>query len=113
MPADSRTFGCTIPEPRISAQPVPSHTGPPDAAHAALHVELRRWLGEREVAGPEARRSVAEEAPREVRERCLQVHEAHTLVDRQPFELGEHGRMRRVEEVAAIHVARNDHADRW
>src|SRR5438270_5279204 len=83
------------------------------AADAALHVHLRRRLREREEARPEARRPSAEEPIRESREGRLQVHEADPLVDAQPFDLLEGGGVRRIEEVAPIGTARNEHANGW
>ncbi len=80
-------------------------------AHAARHVHLRRRLGEREIARPEARLRLAEEAIREMRERGFQIDEGDPFIDRHPFELREHRRVRRVEEIAAVHVARREDAN--
>jgi hypothetical protein len=47
-----------------------------------------------------------------VGERGLEVHERDPLVDREPLDLREHRRVRRVEEVAAVHVAGHEHPHR-
>src|SRR4051812_45633501 len=78
----------------------------------ALHVHLRRRLGEREVAGPEPRLRLAEEPIGEMGERRLEVDEADALVDRQSFDLGEHRRVGCVEEVTTVGVARTQDSDR-
>src|SRR5215470_14751422 len=79
-------------------------------ADAALDIHLGRWLGEREKRRTKARFDAAKEAHRELIERGLEVDEADPLVDGQTFDLHERRRVRRVEEVATIRVARNQHA---
>ena len=102
-----------MPEPRISIQPVPLHAAQPTAAaDAALHVHLGGRLGEREERRAEARARRAEESLGEPIQRRLEIDEADAFVDAEPFDLRERRRVRRVEEVAAIHVAGNEHADR-
>ncbi len=86
---------------------------PTPIAEIGLDVHLGRWLGEREEGRPESRAPRrAVEAPRKVRERGLEIGKADPLVHREPFDLREHRRVRRVEEIAAIHVAGREDADR-
>src|SRR3954464_3211527 len=79
----------------------------------ALHVHLRRGLGEREVAGTEPRLRLAEEAIGEMGECRLEIDEADAFVDRQSLDLGEHRRVGRVEEVTTVCVAGTQNPDRW
>src|SRR6185437_16980940 len=72
-------------------------------AYRAADVHFRRRFGEGEITGAKARGSLAEEAIREIRERGLEIHEADAFVHRHAFDLREHRRMRRVEEIAAIY----------
>ena len=75
-------------------------------------VDFGRGLGEGEIARAETHLEVAlEERADEFGQRALQVGEARCLVDQQAFDLVEHRRMRLVR-VAAIDLARRDHADR-
>src|SRR6266536_1910773 len=78
----------------------------------ALNVHLGGWLSEREVAWSEARSRLAEELLRETRQRHLQIYDANPLVDRQPLDLGEHGSVRRIKEIAAIDVAGRENSYR-
>src|SRR5688572_4626728 len=74
----------------------------------ALHVHLRRGLREREVARPEARLRLAEESVGEMSQRRLEIDEADAFIDCQAFNLGEHRRVRGVEEIAAVRVPRTE-----
>ena len=79
----------------------------------ALHVHLRRRLGEREERGAEAHRGGRrEEAARKVSQRRLEVDEGDALVDGESLDLFERRGVRRIERVAAIDHARHDHANR-
>ena len=100
----SSTAGCTMPQPRISIQPVPLHAGQPlpwqswhstsisaDGSVNGKNDGRNRVL----VAG-------AEEPVGEVDQRRLEVDERDPLVHREPFDLGERRRVRRVERVVAV-----------
>src|SRR6185312_782990 len=80
------------------------------AADPALHVHLRRRLGEWEVGWPKTRSCCAEQPLGESVEGRLEIDEADALVDAKAFDLVECRRMRRVEEVAPIDGAGNEHA---
>src|SRR5579862_1013756 len=83
------------------------------ATDAALHVHLRRGFGERKEARPEAGARRAEESQRKAIEGRLEVDEADAFVDAQSFDLSKGGGVRRVEEISAIHVPRNEDPDGW
>ena len=77
-------------------------------ADLALHVHLGRGLREREERGAEPHPRVGrEEAPGERGERGLEVHEGDPFVDREPLDLLEHGAVRGIERVAAVHLPRD------
>ena len=79
----------------------------------ALDVELRRRLGEREVARPQARREAGpEERLRERLDRSGQVGHRDVAVDDESFDLVEHGHVRGVGRVAPEHPPRRDDVDR-
>src|SRR5262245_44781082 len=84
-------------------------TGP--TANPALYVHLGRGFGEREERWTEARARRAEEPARELVQRRLEVYEADALVHAQAFDLHEGRRVRRIEEIAAIRIAGNQHAN--
>src|SRR5579864_7518334 len=75
-------------------------------AQRTLDIHFRGRLGEREKTWPEARTRRAKKTLREVRERRLQINKADPLIDAQPLDLREHRRVRRVEEITTIGVAR-------
>jgi hypothetical protein len=91
------TFGCTMPQPRISIQssPSPKRTRP---WSAALDVDLERGLGEREERRAEAHLHVVdlEERLAELAQDPLHVAEVRALVDHEALDLMEHRRVRLV-----------------
>ena len=93
---------------------MPLHAAQPDAvAELALDIHFGRGLGEREERWPEAGpRGRREEAVREVDQRRLEIDERDPLVHREPFDLAEDRRVRRVEGVVPVHDAGDDHAIR-
>ena len=113
MPAASSTLGCTMPEPRISIQPVPLHAGhprPPQMPHCTS------ISADGSVNGKYDGRKRVRDAPKnplgETVERRLEIDEADAFVDAESFDLRERRRVRRVEEVAAIDGARDENANR-
>src|SRR5688572_21886817 len=82
-------------------------------AELALHIHLGRGFREGEIARAKACLRRAKEATRKVVEHRLEVHEADTLVHAEPLDLGEHRRVRRVEEIAPEHVSGCQDANRW
>src|SRR5262245_28800526 len=110
-PDASSTLGCTIPDPRISIQPVPLHAGHPAPPQMPHCTSISGRLGEREERRTKARACRPEEPARELVQRRFEVHEADALVHAQSFDLHERGRMRCVEEVAPIRVAGNEHTN--
>src|SRR5206468_2819272 len=84
------------------------------AADLALHVHLGRRLREREVGGPEPHLGGGrEDAPRKRGERRLEIDERDPFVYGEPLDLLEHGRVRRVERIAAVAASRNDDPNWW
>ena len=107
------TFGCTMPQPRISSQssPSPKRTSP---------LSRRHWMStssDGSVNGKnDGRKRILtlidlEERLAELLEDPFQVAEMRALVDHQALDLVEHRRVGLVG-VAAIGAARDDHADR-
>src|SRR5258706_1491246 len=78
----------------------------------ALDVHFRRGLRDREIAGAEPRLRLSEEAVGEMGQSRFQIDETDTFVDRQSLDLGEHRRVGRIEEIAAISIARTQYSDR-
>ena len=112
MPAASSTAGCTMPLPRISIHPVPLHVAhpePPQTPHWASSSAEGSVNGKK--LGRKRVRAGAEEAAREVGQGRLEVHEADPFVDGEPFDLREHRRVRRIEEVATVDVPRREDAN--
>src|SRR5256885_4319021 len=68
----------------------------------ALDIHFGRGFSEREITGTETSFRFAEESVGKMSERRLEIDEAHALVDCQSFDLREHGRVRGVEEIAAV-----------
>ncbi len=96
----------------ISSQSVSSRE-PSGPRQHALHVDLGARLGEREERGPEAHLRAGPPVPAgELGERGLEVHERDPLVDHQPLDLHERGRVRGVVRVPPVDPARRDDADR-
>ena len=97
-----------MPLPRISSQPVRLQTGQPVAvAEHAADEHFGARLGVREEARTEQHlRAVLEQLVQERRERALQVRHRDALADDEPFDLLEHRRVRQVEVVAAVDLAR-------
>ena len=114
MPTAVNTFGSTMPAPPSSIQPVRrAHRAARAAAEHARHRELDRRLGEREERRQEPGLDVgAEQRVDERLDRAEQVAERDALVDREPFDLVEHGRVPGVERVAAERAAGRDDVDR-
>ena len=82
-------------------------------AEHARHRELGRRLGEREERRVEARLDVgAEERVDERLDRAEQIAERDAAIDREPFDLVEHGRVAGVERVAAKGAPGRDDVDR-
>ena len=103
MPPARSTLGWTMPHPPSSSQ----------SPFGRADVELRRRLGEREVARPQARREAgAEERLGERLDRAGQVGQRDVAVDDEPLDLVEHRHVRGVGRVAAEHPARGDDVDR-
>src|SRR4051812_6634605 len=78
---------------------------------AALDVHFRRRLREWKEARAKARSARTEEALGEATQRRLEVDEGDAFVNAQSLDLHECRRVRRVEWILAIGVARNEHAD--
>ena len=81
-------------------------------ALVALNVHFAARLGEREVMGAEARdRVLAVELAHDLVERALEVRHRNALVDGHALDLVEHGRVRGVDLVLAVHAAGSENAD--
>ena len=104
MPQLASTLGWTMP---AAAELQPGAVG-------ALHVELGRRLGEREVRRAAGRivKSSPDEGVDERLDGAGQVAEGDALVDHQALELVEHGQVGGVGGLVAEHPARHDRVDR-
>ena len=92
---------------------VPADRAARAVADVAGDVRLDRRLGEREVVRAELRPPLlAEQRLHQQVERPEQVGERDPLVDREPLDLVEDRRVRRVGRVAAVHAAERDDVDR-
>ena len=86
-----------------TARAVAEHTG---------HVHLGRRLGEREIRRPQPHAQVLlEERLQELLQCRLEVGKADVLIDHEPLDLMEHGRVGHVV-IAAIHPPWHDHGQR-
>src|SRR5262249_17223564 len=83
------------------------------AAENARHIELHRWLREREIAGPEARRHArTKELLYEILDRSSEIAKSNVSIDRQTLYLVKRERMRSVRIIPAIHLARHNDSHR-
>src|SRR3990170_5010117 len=78
----------------------------------ALDIHLGGGLGERKEARPEPRLRLAEQPVGEIGEGRLQIDEGDSFVYGEPFDLCEHRRVRRVEEVPPVAVPRAENSYR-
>src|SRR5689334_16848148 len=81
-------------------------------AELALDIHFSRWLGEWKEARTESCFCFSKETIREIHQRGFQVDEADSFVDGESFYLCEHRRVRCVEEIAAIRIARSEDSNR-
>ena len=86
---------------------------PRPAARSAADVHLGAGLGVREEARTEPQLALgAEQLAQNGEQRALQIGERDVLADDQPFDLGEHRRVREVEVVAPVDAAGRDQPHR-
>ena len=108
-----------MPAPKSSIQPAPLHLPqvPPELAvpvppqKDAGDVEFDGRLGEREIAGAETRfHAFAEELLHEIVDGAGEIAEGDVRIHGEAFDLMEHEGVRRIRIIAAIDLARHDHA---
>ena len=114
MPQFSKTLGSTMPQPSISTQPVYLHILQPEPPQMVqLIIHFGRWLGEREIGGPETYfGAFAVKFLHKVIKRLLQIGKGNIFIDIQTLYLVKKAMRTRRNGLVTVNPARHNGPER-